>query len=296
MSGRKRYPRQEWYDFGKQLLERRGSNEQREFLEACLSSDTFLAYMDEHLPLDNIEGDSALGSFDYQFQELEFIDPPLEPTQKYIWEVFRPTDSDGNEEIYADGCFWGIAVREMVQCGLVEAPSLAVNIGETHENAGITNIEDALNVEDESVAKAVDDCVRRILRSMCNAAPRGARAVFYDFPLGRSWWRWHWAERMAGLLALDRDYILERILTGANYGIIAEKMHSGRSYLSPDNVFGGLILFLRDRHGAPLPGRRLRKVIDELAAQSAWQAIELRPPADNQNEISKLHRALPSRE
>lgn len=291
--GRRRYRRQEWYDFGKLLLQQRGGREQREFLEACRCRENFIGYMSERLPMDEIEGESALADFDYQFEELEFIEPPMEPAQKYLWDAFRPVDRDGGEEIYADGCFWGVVVREMVERDLVEAPWLAVNVGDTHPDAGLTNIEEALEVEGDNAAKAVDDCIRRILRSMCNPAPRGARIVFNDFPLGRSWWRWHWAERMAEFLGIERDDILQLILTGAHYELIAAKMHSGLSYLSPESVFGGLILFLQDRRDAPLPRKRLRKVIDELARQSAWRAIELRPPAENRDDLERLHRGLP---
>ena len=293
MTERKRYPRQEWYNFGKGLIEQPDEDKQREFLEACLSRETFLEYMNDHLPTDNIDGCSALGNFDHQFTELEFVEPPLETTQKYIWEAFGPTEAGGNEELYADCCFWGVVVREMVERGLVEAPWLAAGAGDTHDDAGRDNIENALSAEGKDAAKAMDDCVRRILRSMCNPRPRGARIVFNDFPLGKSWWRWRWAERMAGVLHIEREDILGQALGSSNYAIIAAKMHSGRSYLSADNVFGGLILFLRDPQGAQLPGKRLGKIIDELAAQSAWQAIELRAPVENRDELERLHRGLP---
>ena len=199
MTGQKRYVRQEWYDFGKILTERPGQDEQREFLESCLSRDTFLEYMNNRLPTDNLDGGSALGDFDHQFTELEFIDPPLETTQKHIWEAFSPAGVSGNEELYADCCFWGVVIREMVDRGLVEAPWLAAGASDTHDDAGRDNIENALCAEGDDAAKAMDACVRRILRSMCNPSPRGARIVFNDFPLGRSWWRWRWAERMASL-------------------------------------------------------------------------------------------------
>ena len=293
MSERKCYLRQKWYDFGKRLLATRGEDEQQQFLEACLSRDDFLEYMDEYLPIAGIDGDSALGKFDHQFTELEFIEPPLETTQKYIWEAFAPADDGRDEELYADCCFWGVVVREMVERNLIEASWLAAGASDTHNGAGQHNIENALSAGNEDKAKAMDDSVRRILRSMCNPAPRGARIVFNDFPLGKSWWRWRWAERMAYLLNIEREDILEGALKSGNYATIAAKMHSGGSYLSPDNVFGGLILFLRDPQGAQMSGKRLGKVIDELAAQSAWQAIELRPPTDNRSEVSKLHRALP---
>ena len=293
MNGRRRYPKQDWYDFGKQLLKYRGSDEQKKFLEVCLSREAFLDYMDEHLSMEGIEGDGALGSFDHAFTEMEFVEPPFDTTQRLVWEAFTPVFGSGEEENYADGCFWGVVVREMIERNLVETTWLAANASDTHEDAGIANIENALDAEDDSSEKAVDDCVRRVLRSMCNPAPRGARIVFNDFSLGKSWWRWCWASRMAEILDIDRDDILQHILTGRNYATIAAKMHSGRSYLSPENVFGGLILFLNGRKKSPLSSKRIGKIIDELAYQSAWRAIELHSPEENREEIERLHRALP---
>ncbi len=292
MGQRKRYPKQEWHDFGKRVLLSKGGTEQaqREFLEACCSKEEFLEYMDDYLPVDSIEGCSALGDFDYRFSEHEFIEPPP-TTQKEIREGFALADGGGNEELYADVCFWGVVMREMVERGLVQASWLAANASDTHDEAGLSNIEDALSAEDDASAKARDRCVRRILRSLCNPEPRGARVVFDDFPLGKSWWRLHWAERMAELLGIGRDDILQ-ILTGPRYAIIAEKMHSGRSYLSPENVFGGLILFLREEES--LPAGDLPRVIDALAAQSAWRAIELRSPKENRDDLARLNDALTS--
>ena len=94
---------------------------------------------------------------------------------------------------------------------------------------------------------------------------------------------------MEQLLPVDREAILDNLLTVRNYDVIAAKMHSSRSYISPDNVFGGLLLFL---HGTQVSRAELTRIIDELASQSAWQAIELRSPEENRSEIAKIHQSL----
>ena len=289
MDRRRRYRPEEWHDFGKRLLARKGGDEQKEFLQVCLDHNDFLKYMDERLPLAGLAGEFALGNFDYRFTENEFREPPLD-TQRRIWEAFELNEDLGQEETYADVCFWGMVVREMVENDLLEVPWLAAKRDDTQEGDGIFSIESALD-EDADV-EVVDKCVRRVLRSMCHPGPRGKRIVFDDFTLGKSWWRWCWASRMSQFLGLDRDDILGKILTGANYGVIAAKMHSGRSYLSPKNVFGGLILFLKDHGESQLPQKVLGKIVDQLAYQSAWRAIELRPVNENRNEIVKIHLAL----
>ena len=81
------YRSEEWHNFGKQLLERKGGEEQKAFLRACRSRDEFLEYLDDQLPIVDIAGENALGSFNYNFCENEFREPPTE-TQRLIWEAF----------------------------------------------------------------------------------------------------------------------------------------------------------------------------------------------------------------
>ena len=176
-----------------------------------------------------------------------------------------------NEETYADDGFWGMVVREMVERGFIESPWLAANRDETQDGDGMFNIDCAL--DQDADAKVVDKCVRRIFRSMCHRGPRGRRVVFDDFSLGKSWWRWRWANRMSELLSLDRDDILEKILTGGNYSVIAAKMHSGRSYLSPEEVFGDLILFLGDHQDLEISSKVDGAVKSRFLMRVGWVII-----------------------
>jgi len=292
MSTWRRYPTKVWHDFGEGLLKVKGGESQKAFLRACYNRNDYLRYIDENIPVVGIEGEDILDKFQHRFSPREFADPPADPShdiQKVIWEMI-PIERAGTEEPFTDPCFWGLAVRDMIESEQIEEPScLAAGRSDQGDDAGSDNIDNAL--DEGASEKTIDSCVRRILRSMCHESPRGKRVVFDDFPLGRSWWCHRWASRMEGLLPIDREAILNHLLTVRNYDVIVAKMHSSRSYISPDNVFGGLLLFL---HGAQVSRAELTRIIDELAFQSAWQAIELRSPEENRDEIAKIHQSLTS--
>ena len=89
-------------------------------------------------------------------------------------------------------------------------------------------LDKALNSSDK---KDIDDRVRRILRSMCNPAPRGKRVVYDGFYLGKAYLRWYWAHTMSEKINLKPREILQ-VLNAKSYGKFAGKMHSGKSYIS----------------------------------------------------------------
>ena len=68
---------------------------------------------------------------------------------------------------------------------------------------------------------------------------------------------------MSNHVGLDFERILE-ILDLANYQVLAERMHSNRSYISFPNIFGGLLLFL-DTASGPVNSKTLEKIVNNLA-------------------------------
>ena len=74
---------------------------------------------------------------------------------------------------------------------------------------GVYMLDSALNSND---GKKIDDCVRRVLRSMgCPPAGRGKRIIFNDFYLGKAYWRWNWADKMSNEINLSFEDILKNI-------------------------------------------------------------------------------------
>lgn len=272
-----------WQDFGKAILAEKGSETQREFLRACRAGkDGFLQYVSDIYSVDgNVIGERDV-DFKYKFSEGEFRHIPM-GTQQVIWNAFKDVPA---EDVSSCG-FWGHTVITMIDNGLIEPEYLASRLnGDT--DTGSYVIDQALQSNDE---KLTDDCARRILRSLCNPAPRGKRIVFNDFYLGKAYWRWHWSERMSGVIDVQRDDILE-ILDENYYAAFSEKMHTGRSYISAEGVFGGLLLYLDGVDKKKTSGKMLKKIIDRISHLSAWKAIEMQSPKLNKKEIQTISKVL----
>jgi hypothetical protein len=265
-----------WNNFGKQLLVNKGSNEQIEFLQACKNGkNDFIKYLNIKL-LGNeniiIKGESVF--FDYKFTEAEFRFPPRD-TQKIIWNVFK----DIHKENMGLCGFWGYIVIQMIKNDCITPDYLASNLNGVNET-GIYMLDSAISSQDD---KKIDECVRRVLRSMSNPAPRGKRIVFNDFYLGKAYWRWSWADKMSNEISVSFDNIL-KIFDETSYTDFAAKMHTGKSYISQTTTLGGLLLFLQENN---LKGK-LKKVIDTISYLSAWKAIEAQSADLNKQEIELI--------
>ncbi|MYB33539.1 MAG: hypothetical protein F4X92_00110, partial [Gammaproteobacteria bacterium] len=167
-----------WNDFGSKLLQEKGHKRQKEFLTSCKQKDDFSCYMNNNLHGYYRSSSSSFLS-DYEFTEAEFCSPP-EDTQNMIWDRLNSCQLD--KETLSDVCFWGEVVFNLIERDQLKPEWLASSKGNSLEEGGYF-IDRALNSND---SKMLDDCVRKILRSMCNPRPRGRRVVFCDFSLGRA--------------------------------------------------------------------------------------------------------------
>ena len=281
MNEYKRFDETAWGGVGKALLKDKGSEKQVKFLNACkLGKDSFLEYIKTSLPDSNIIA-GRLVNFTYKFTENEFICPPRN-TQEEIWNAFR----DISDEVAYKCGFWGHIILRMIEDGNIQPDYLASKLNGINDT-GSYIIDKALKSDDK---REIDDCVRRVLRSMCNPEPRGKRIVFNDFYLGKAYWHWYWADKMSKLIDIKRDGIL-KILNEKYYAAFSEKMHSGKSYIGSENILGGLLLFLRQQaqsQQAQITDKELIKIIDLIAYLSVWKALEAQEPESNQKEIRKI--------
>ncbi|MDD9860024.1 MAG: hypothetical protein OXU40_06205 [Nitrospira sp.] len=282
----KRIEEKAWLEFGKSLLEKAdadpsdASETQKDFLQICqFGKDSFLEYMNEHLLSSE---SSTIGknevAFAYRLSEREFLYPGRE-TQKEIWYTFKDLPA---ETMYCCS-FWGYVIVRMIKDGRIDPLYLASGLN-GRDKTGAYMVGDALKSNDR---KQIDNCVRRILRSMCNPAPRGKRVVFDDFCLGKAYWSCFWSHKMSSVIGLKFEQIRE-VLDKDYYGAFAGKMHSGLSYISSQNVLGGLLLYLKEARGKKPTSKQLEEIIDKVSYLSAWKAIEIQGPASNQKEIKEI--------
>ncbi|SSC08272.1 hypothetical protein [bacterium endosymbiont of Bathymodiolus sp. 5 South] len=266
-----------WRTFGKNLLSNKGSDEQINFLQVCRNGkEDFLNYLEENLFNNEeatIKGKTV--SFDHKFTEAEFRFPPID-TQAIIWEVFEKIERE-----YMGHCgFWGYIIIQMIKDDCIKPDYLASNLNGVNET-GVYMLDNAINSND---GKKIDDCTRRILRSMGNSAPRGKRIVFNDFYLGKAYWRWNWANKMSREINLSFKEVLNT-LDEKGYTEFYQAMHTGggKSYISQTNILGGLLLFLNKN--PEILVKNIKKIIDIISYLSAWKAIEVQSPELNKQEI-----------
>ncbi len=279
MSKYKRIDEAIYSDFGKKLSQEGKdkivSDEQMEFLQACRNGKKrFLNYLDENL-LNNQEAIAGKTvDFDYKFTEAEFRFPPID-TQKIIWDIFHEIPK---ENMTRCG-FWGDVIIDMIRNDCIKPEYLASNLNGVNET-GVYMLDDAINSND---GKKIDNCVRRILRSMgCPPAGRGKRIVFNDFYLGKAYWRWNWANKMSNEISLSFDEIL-KTLDEKGYAEFSGKMHTGKSYISQTNTLGGFLLFLNENLSTSV--KNIKSIIDTISYLSVWKAIEIQSPELNKKEI-----------
>ena len=273
----KRIEENAWNEFGKNLLKDKGSEEQRSFLRACRGGrDVFLTYLDKKLfNKENAVIDGKLVEIKYKFSsDDEFYFPP-ESIQEIIWDIFE----DVPYEIKMKCGFWGYITINMIASDCIKPSFLAFNLKGVNGEGDC--VLDKVLKEPDNV-EIIDSCVRRVLRSLCNPAPRGKRIVFNDFSLGKSYWRWNWAKKMSGKINIKCEDILA-IFKEKSYAIFSAKMHSGKSYISQTNTLGGLLLFLNSNLE-----KKVGKVIDKISFVSVWKAIEFQTPEENKEEIEKI--------
>lgn len=267
-----------WLKFGKDLsqegTEKKISDTQIEFLEACRNGkDDFLRYLDNNLLQEGIISGEKNVHFKHRFTEVEFCYPPMD-TQKVIWDVFSKLPK---ENMTLCG-FWGHVIIDMIKHDCIEPDYLASNGA---NDPGVSMLDNAINSYN---GQKIDDCARRVLRSMgCPPPGRGKRIIFNDFYLGKSYWRWNWANKMSGEIGLSPKEIL-KIFDETSYSEFYQAMFAERSYISQTNTLGGLLLFLKDD---PLK-EDLKKVINRIAYLSAWKAIEIQSPKLNKQEIQRI--------
>ncbi len=277
MSEYRRISEQGWNEFGKQLLKDKGSDEQIAFLQACKDGkDNFLGYLHNNLlsKEDVIVGDNSVDLV-HRFTEREFRSP-CNDTERIIWNCFEAIP----KVLLASCGFWAQMIIDMLKSEKIASDYLAGDAKQLDEE-GCYALDEAIQSGD---AGKIDSRVRRVLRSMCNPAPRGKRVVFDDFCLGKAYWRWRWASKISFQLNLSSDEVLT-IFDNTSYGVFAAKMHSGRSYISQENVLSGLILLLKETN---LKDKKLKSVIDGMSYVSAWKAIEMQLPVLNKKEMQKF--------
>ena len=232
----------QYYQLQQKLIERKGDDRQREFLEALKNNDSFAAWIESQVPTN--EG-RKLPTFDGPLTESSFKEPTADQeAQMYqLWQDAPPRTA-------CRPSFWASVTLEHVREGkITEATWLAANGGVTE--TGKERIDRALAATAAAGNKLVDDCVRTALRRMSGLpAARGNRSVFVNPTFGRAWWR----ERIVVAIlqrddvVADRQSLLEVVRRNQQYWENLVKMIVSRgSVFGTDDIQAALINTLAQR-------------------------------------------------
>lgn len=276
-----------WDKFGKNLLLKHNENateEQISFLLACRKGkDSFLEYLAPFLEDENNFVNGVNPNPDLYLTENEFRYLP-ENTQDEIFKYFKAIPS---EELNYTG-FWGNVIIGLIERDRIKAHFLAAgNLGKSsRDQSGNWNIDYALNTGDKDI---IDLATRRVLRSLCNPAPRGKRIIFKDFILGMSLWRRIFADRVSRAVNQDMEEVLS-VLDSKVWIAISEDMHSGLSFISHQNILSGIVLYREQSPEITLKSFGI--LVKRLRYLSPWKAIEVQSPEGTKSDLELLHQQM----
>jgi len=162
----------------KDLLRKKGSDLQREFLGAVRDRATFVEYFDAvpTVGATNV----ALAP---KMTESEFKDPPsdTERTLYESWETVTPAAA-------CRSAFWAHVNLEHIRKRRINSVYLAANGGSL--SGGAERIDDVLQDGTAKGPQRVDSCVRAVLLRLGGLPEvRGNRTVYVNCPFARAWWR-----------------------------------------------------------------------------------------------------------
>ena len=231
------------------LLTEKGSDAQREFLEALKDNDDFLAFMEAKTRV--LDG-TALPLFDGALTESSFKEPTQDQESK-MYEIWRAAPPRTACRV----SFWAGITLEHVRSGKISEASWLASNGGIAES-GEERIDRALY--GSSDAKTIDDCVRTVFRRMSGLpAARGNRSVFVNPTFGRAWWRERIIARVLerGQDVEDRNTLLEVVRRSQEYweNLVTMIVSRGSVYGSvdvQDALVNGLAKHLKDASNSPL--------------------------------------------
>ena len=177
--------------FHRRLLRVKGSNEQVKFLNVVKDSDSFIAYIEEHIASTN---GILVEQFPGPLTEFSF----KEMTSDQEQTVFT-TWADVPPRVACRVSFWGKVTLDHIRSGKIpDSCWLAIYGGSKHVS-GEERIDRALSARGERRQIEIDNCVRTVFRRMSGLPyARGNRSVYVDSSFGRAWWRARLVERVAG--------------------------------------------------------------------------------------------------
>lgn len=256
----------------KALLHRKGSEVQRELLEAARTNETFVDFIREHVEATKGE---EIPIYAQQLSEHEFKEPPAD-TELAIYKTFPALTP-------ANACrpeLWGAITLRHIEEQRIEACYLAANGGSLP--GGLERIDGALSKNDEA---GIDSCVRTLLRRLSGLPEaRGHRSVYVNCPFGRSWWRERLCEEICKTVGEPRELILGVLRLSQEYWERIVGLMVSRNSILGDRNTRDILVWVLARIKASNPENKILKAshlatfVRILGVRAAWQEFGILEP------------------
>lgn len=251
----------------KNLLQSKGSGQQKELLNTLRSSDDFSQWIRSEV--DVLPGEE-LPHLEDPMTESEFKDPP-KSTEELVYETWKSITP-------ASACrvaMWGYVTLRHIETSRIKPSYLAAN-GVAGSN-GLERIDQVLNQGD---SRQIDGVVRSALRNLSGLPEaRGNRSVYVNCPLARAWWRRHIADEVCESTGADMSEVLKVLGYSQQYWEeLVSIVVSRNSILGDTKVRTSLIWvlsgFVNDSNSKHLFQSKSVKTIRRLLGiRSAWQEM-----------------------
>ena len=180
------------------LLKEKGSPVQRRFLHATRDTSEFAAFIADNVQVLN---GTPIPLFDGALTESSFAEP-TQDQERRIYEIYRAVPPRTACRV----SFWAAVTIAHIKSGKIREANWLASAGGVTET-GAERIDRALHANGTDSARAIDDCVRTVLRRLSGLpAARGNRSVFVNPTFGRAWWR----ERLVARILERRDGVESR--------------------------------------------------------------------------------------
>ena len=252
----------------KELLRRRGSGLQQNFIEAALSNRNFIDFVRKRV---NSKEGVDIPDLKEKLTENEYKDPP-DDTEDMIYDAWKMIPP----EYTCNVSFWGEVTLSHIENGCIDAYFLAANGGSLP--GGKERIDKSLSSRGDK--KEVDACVRTILRRMSGLPEaRGNKTQYVDCPFGRAWWRKHLLEEIVEATNMPSDKFRAILhLSQTYWENLVSLVVSRNSILGSAKVRYALIWVLadilaEDPNSKILQTSALARLCRLLGVRCAWQEL-----------------------
>ena len=255
----------------------KGSDAQREFLNAVRETKRFLAYVGNRVGVQ--EGDELEPLAD-RMSESEFGNPPPD-TERRLFEAWRGL----TPRIACRTAFWGRVTLRHIEEGRIESSFLAAD-GGGHLN-GAQRIDAALKATTHEAAALVDRCLRTVFRRWSGLPEaRGNRSVYVNCPLARAWWR----ERLVAEVATGDGEGLEREIRAVVHPESQQYWEDLVTFVvSRNSVFGSVVIrnilirtlarvLAQNPRSTVRTSEELKRVCRSISAIQASRELSIVPP------------------